>query len=155
MFSSRRSREFSKWCPSLRTVSLIGSKAERENTIKMQMIPGEFDVVITTNEACLREIGPIKKLKWKYVIIDEVSSALDFVKYIIYIQLTLTFTKSERHKKAHRIKNENSALAKLVRLIRTDFKLLLTGTPLQVSHTQQPFDQSRDERGGRRLWSKS
>jgi SWI/SNF-related matrix-associated actin-dependent regulator of chromatin subfamily A member 5 len=60
-------------------------------------------VVIASNESCLIEACTLKKFKWRYVIIDE----------------------------AHRIKNENSSLSKLVRLLRTDFKLLITGTPLQ------------------------
>ena len=33
---------------------------------------------------------------------------------------------------AHRIKNENSSLSKTVRLLTTQFRLLITGTPLQV-----------------------
>jgi len=31
---------------------------------------------------------------------------------------------------AHRIKNEKSKLSKVVRTFNTDFKLLLTGTPI-------------------------
>ena len=46
-----------------------------------------------------------KKFSWYYVIIDE----------------------------AHRIKNENSVLAKRVRELSSDYRLLITGTPLQVS----------------------
>jgi len=33
---------------------------------------------------------------------------------------------------AHRIKNENSILSKIVRLYSSQYRLLLTGTPLQV-----------------------
>jgi hypothetical protein len=33
---------------------------------------------------------------------------------------------------AHRIKNENSMLAQIVRLFKSQFRLLITGTPLQV-----------------------
>lgn len=45
----------------------------------------------------------LKKFKWSYVIIDE----------------------------AHRLKNEMSVLSKNLRLFTTDFKILITGTPLQ------------------------
>lgn len=33
---------------------------------------------------------------------------------------------------AHRIKNENSLLAQIVRIFKSDSRLLITGTPLQV-----------------------
>jgi len=96
-------REFAKWCPSLRAIRLQGDKAERAHVCKDEMILGKFDVVVCSNESVLLESRHILRLKWKYVIIDE----------------------------AHRIKNENSSLSKAVRLIKSDFRLLITGTPLQ------------------------
>jgi len=96
-------RECNKWCPSLRVVKLLGSKVERAKVCKEQMKVGQFDVLISSYESCLREASSFFKIKWKYVIIDE----------------------------AHRIKNENSSLSKMVRLVPTEFKLLITGTPLQ------------------------
>jgi SWI/SNF-related matrix-associated actin-dependent regulator of chromatin subfamily A member 5 len=62
-----------------------------------------MDVLVTTYEGVLKEKGVLCKIPWKYLIIDE----------------------------AHRIKNENSSLSKTVRLITAQFRLLITGTPLQ------------------------
>ena len=84
-------------------IRLLGSKQERSDICKKELIPGQFDVVIASNESVLREFSFLKRFKWRYVIIDE----------------------------AHRIKNENASLSKLVRLLVTDFKVLITGTPLQ------------------------
>lgn len=67
------------------------------------MKPGQFDVVIASYESCLLEAKQIRRFHWRYVIIDE----------------------------AHRIKNENSSLSKIVRTFNADFRLLITGTPLQ------------------------
>eukprot|EP00798_Chlamydomonas_sp_ICE-L_P018352 gene18352-24817_t len=50
-----------------------------------------------------KEKAHFKKFHWRYIIIDE----------------------------AHRIKNENSLLSKTVRLYKTNYRLLITGTPLQ------------------------
>lgn len=33
---------------------------------------------------------------------------------------------------AHRIKNENSSLSQIVRMYNSQYRLLITGTPLQV-----------------------
>jgi SWI/SNF-related matrix-associated actin-dependent regulator of chromatin subfamily A member 5 len=82
---------------------LLGDKQERNDICKQQILPGNFDVIVSSNESVLKEACTIKKFKWRYVIIDE----------------------------AHRIKNEHSSLSKLVRLLVTDFKILITGTPLQ------------------------
>lgn len=65
----------------------------------------DFEVCITSYEICLLEKTHLKKFAWQYVIIDE----------------------------AHRIKNEHSALSQIVREFRCRNRLLLTGTPLQVT----------------------
>lgn len=52
----------------------------------------------------------VSMVRWRYLLIDE----------------------------AHRIKNENSSLSKTVRLLSTQFRLLITGTPLQVTITRHP-----------------
>ena len=56
----------------------------------------------------------LKKFAWSYIVIDE----------------------------AHRIKNVNSLLSKVVRILSSQHRLLITGTPLQVSISQA------DGRGG-------
>ena len=67
------------------------------------MMPGGWDVVVTSYEMILREKSVFKKFNWKYMVIDE----------------------------AHRIKNEESKLSVVIREIKTANRLLLTGTPLQ------------------------
>ena len=96
-------REFAKWCPEVRTLKLLGSKEERKRILKDEMVPGGFDVLVTSYECVLREKGALCKVPWRYLMIDE----------------------------AHRIKNENSSLSKTVRLFKTQSRLLVTGTPLQ------------------------
>lgn len=52
----------------------------------------------------IKEKTTLRRFSWRYIIIDE----------------------------AHRIKNENSLLSKTMRLYSTNYRLLITGTPLQV-----------------------
>ncbi|CAG9760588.1 unnamed protein product [Ceutorhynchus assimilis] len=95
--------EFSKWCPSLRAVCLIGDQAERNALIRDVLMPGEWDVCVTSFEMCIKEKSVFKKFNWRYMVIDE----------------------------AHRIKNEKSKLSEILREFKTSNRLLLTGTPLQ------------------------
>lgn len=95
--------EFKRWCPSLRVVCLIGDQEARNIFIRDTLMPGEWDVCITSYEMCIKEKSVFKKFNWRYMVIDE----------------------------AHRIKNEKSLLSQIVREFRTANRLLLTGTPLQ------------------------
>merc|ERR1712137_457305 len=95
-------KEFHRWCPSLSTFVLHGDKAERAE-LRTEMLDTEFDVLITTYEMAIIEKAVLKKYSWRYVVIDE----------------------------AHRIKNENSNLARVVRTYNSNHRLLITGTPLQ------------------------
>jgi SWI/SNF-related matrix-associated actin-dependent regulator of chromatin subfamily A member 5 len=104
-----------------------GTQEEREQIKKEELIAGNFEVfllrfswkelasvtlpreqvVITTYEMAIRERAALKRFSFQYLIIDE----------------------------AHRIKNEKSVLAQVVRIYSSQFRLLLTGTPLQVPLT--------------------
>lgn len=95
--------EFKRWCPSLRAVCLIGSAEQRATFIRDTMMPGEWDVCITSYEMVIKEKSVFKKFNWRYLVIDE----------------------------AHRIKNEKSKLSEIVREFKSANRLLLTGTPLQ------------------------
>ena len=95
--------EFNRWCPSLKAVCLIGDQETRNAFIRDVMMPGEWDVCVTSYEMCIREKSVFKKFTWKYLVIDE----------------------------AHRIKNEKSKLSEILREFKTQNRLLLTGTPLQ------------------------
>lgn len=102
-------REIRKWCPSIRPVKMGGTKEERRNVVQNELPKDpstgkhKFDVLVTSYEAILKEKGQLGKIDWKYLIIDE----------------------------AHRIKNENSSLSKVVRTMKTEHRILITGTPLQ------------------------
>merc|ERR1719270_846337 len=95
--------EFKKWCPTLRAVCLIGDQETRNTFIRDVMMPGGWDVLVTSYEMLIREKSACKKFSWKYLVIDE----------------------------AHRIKNEESKLSLVIRELKTANRLLLTGTPLQ------------------------
>ncbi|XP_023725434.1 chromatin-remodeling complex ATPase chain Iswi [Cryptotermes secundus] len=95
--------EFKKWVPSLRAVCLIGDQEARNIFIRETLMPGEWDVCVTSYEMVIKEKGVFKKFNWRYMVIDE----------------------------AHRIKNEKSKLSEIVREFKTTNRLLLTGTPLQ------------------------
>lgn len=94
--------EFRRFCPVIRTIKFHGNAEDREAQ-KAKMTAGGFDVCITSYEMVIKEKNHFKKYHWRYIIIDE----------------------------AHRIKNENSRLSLVVRMLRTNYRLLITGTPLQ------------------------
>ncbi|XP_067951510.1 SWI/SNF-related matrix-associated actin-dependent regulator of chromatin subfamily A member 5-like [Watersipora subatra] len=95
--------EFAKWCPTLKAVCLIGDAESRSTFIRQTLIPGDWDVCITSFEICIIEKSALKKFNWRYLVMDE----------------------------AHRIKNEKSKLSMVVREFKSNNRLLLTGTPLQ------------------------
>jgi len=95
--------EFDRWCPSIRAVCLIGTQEQRAAFIRETLLPGDWDVLVTSYEMCIREKGVLKKFAWRFLSIDE----------------------------AHRIKNEKSLLSNIVREFKSSNRLLLTGTPLQ------------------------
>ena len=43
--------EFEKWCPAFRCVKLTAAEAERTEVLRDQLLPGKFDVCVTTYEA--------------------------------------------------------------------------------------------------------
>ncbi|KAL9085332.1 MAG: hypothetical protein Q9165_007623 [Trypethelium subeluteriae] len=96
-------REFEKWIPEVDVLILQGQKEARHELIDERLVDEKFDVCITSYEMVLREKTHLKKFAWEYIIIDE----------------------------AHRIKNESSSLAQIVRLFNSRNRLLITGTPLQ------------------------
>ena len=96
-------REFTMWTPEVDVLILQGAKEERHQLINDRLIDEKFDVCVTSYEMILREKAHLKKFAWEYIIVDE----------------------------AHRIKNEESSLAQIIRLFNSRNRLLITGTPLQ------------------------
>ncbi|BHF58101.1 SWI/SNF-related matrix-associated actin-dependent regulator of chromatin sub A member 5 [Sparganum proliferum] len=96
-------QEVKKWVPSLRPVCLIGSQEDRLRTIREEILPGNWDILVTSYEMCIKEKPVLRRYNYVYLVIDE----------------------------AHRIKNEKSKLAEVVREFKSQSRLLITGTPLQ------------------------
>ncbi|KNC82568.1 hypothetical protein SARC_05142 [Sphaeroforma arctica JP610] len=94
--------EFARWVPSLDVFCIGGAKEARQQAVKDNMGNGEqgdWDVVICSYEQTIKEKASIRKFKWEYIIIDE----------------------------AHRIKNEDSLLSKVLREFTSKRRLLITG----------------------------
>ena len=66
----------------------------------------KFNVLLTTYNILMTDLDVLQDIHWKYMIVDE----------------------------AQRAKSQNTKLFSALRQIRADAKLLLTGTPLQVSY---------------------
>lgn len=96
-------REFAKWTPETEVLLITGSKEERADLIRDRLLTCKFDVCITSFELVIREKSALQKIAWEYVIVDE----------------------------AHRIKNEESILSRIMRVLFSRHRLLITGTPLQ------------------------
>ncbi|KAL7105006.1 hypothetical protein ACP275_07G018300 [Erythranthe tilingii] len=95
--------EIKRFCPVLRAVKFLGNPEERRYVREELLAAGKFDVCVTSFEMAIKEKTALRRFNWRYIIIDE----------------------------AHRIKNENSLLSKTMRLYNTNYRLLITGTPLQ------------------------
>ncbi|KAJ3384883.1 hypothetical protein HDU84_002588 [Entophlyctis sp. JEL0112] len=95
--------EIKKWVPTLTPFLFHGDKDSRGPLVNDHLIPGNFEVCVTSYEMCLLEKSAFKRISWECLIIDE----------------------------AHRIKNENSSLSQIVREFDCRNRLLITGTPLQ------------------------
>ncbi|CAA0839939.1 Putative chromatin-remodeling complex ATPase chain [Striga hermonthica] len=95
--------EIKRFCPVLRAVKFLGNPDERRYIREELLVAGKFDVCVTSFEMAIKEKTALRRFSWRYIIIDE----------------------------AHRIKNENSLLSKTMRLYNTNYRLLITGTPLQ------------------------
>ncbi|KAL1211842.1 ISWI chromatin-remodeling complex ATPase CHR11 [Cardamine amara subsp. amara] len=95
--------EIRRFCPVLRAVKFLGNPEERRHIREDLLVAGKFDICVTSFEMAIKEKTALRRFSWRYIIIDE----------------------------AHRIKNENSLLSKTMRIFSTNYRLLITGTPLQ------------------------
>lgn len=92
-----------KWLPTCSVVKLIAAQDEREEILKNYIKTEDFDVCITTFEGVLKCSSALRKIKFKYLVVDE----------------------------AHKLKNDESLNHSTLKSLHTDHKLFLTGTPLQ------------------------
>uniref|UniRef100_A0A8I6AH59 SWI/SNF related, matrix associated, actin dependent regulator of chromatin, subfamily a, member 1 n=1 Tax=Rattus norvegicus TaxID=10116 RepID=A0A8I6AH59_RAT len=63
--------EFKRWVPSLRVICFVGDKDVRAAFIRDEMMPGEWDVCVTSYEMVIKEKSVFKKFHWRYLVIDE------------------------------------------------------------------------------------
>lgn len=97
--------EFRKWAPSISTIVMKGSREERQG-LYARIRAQDFQVCLVTYEYIIRERLVLARLKWVAMIIDE----------------------------GHRMKNVKSKLSQtLNEYYSTRYRIILTGTPLQVS----------------------
>lgn len=96
-------KEIKQWCPDICAIKFHGNQEERIYQMQNLVQYGKFDVLVTSYEIVIREKNHLRKFSWRYLIIDE----------------------------AHRIKNENAQLSQTVRMLTSQARLLITGTPLQ------------------------
>ena len=110
--------EFKKWAPKMDAVIYHGGKKEREDLRNKHWRGkqggkggGDMPVMITSYEIVIRDIAQLRKIQWKFLIIDE----------------------------GHRLKNMNCRLIRELKSITENTvcnRLLLTGTPLQNNLTE-------------------
>lgn len=97
--------EFEKWAPSVIRIVYKGPPSARKQIQQQEIKHGNFQVLLTTFEYVIKDRPALSKIRWNYMIIDE----------------------------GHRIKNTNSKLTSVLRqYYRAKYRLILTGTPLQV-----------------------
>lgn len=110
--ASNWEREFAKWAPQLYTVTLTGNVSSRETIKKYELFPPgrksqgmQAHVIITSYEMLMMEKSVLTQTMWEAVVVDE----------------------------GQRLKNQDSKLFKELSEFKSNFRLLLTGTPLQNS----------------------
>ncbi|XP_067010146.2 lymphoid-specific helicase isoform X1 [Anabrus simplex] len=103
--------EFERFAPQIPVLLYHGNpderkKVERQLSKKTKLLNVDvFPVLITSFEVPMRDKRVFQCRRWKYIVVDE----------------------------GHRLKNPNSQLAKTLKSIACENRLLLTGTPLQNS----------------------
>jgi helicase SWR1 len=97
--------EFKKWCPGFKILTYYGDVHERKRKRVGWRTTGKdmYNVVITSYQLILQDAAAFKQRPWQYLILDE----------------------------AHNIKNFKSQRWQTMLNLRTERRLLLTGTPLQ------------------------
>ena len=95
-------QELERWLPSLQTVVLYNTQEERDHCLLKSVIPGKFDVLVTSYGGASTCLNYLKKWNFECFILDE----------------------------AHSIKNANAATCRDLRRIKAVRKLLMTGTPI-------------------------
>ncbi|RNF06590.1 putative helicase [Trypanosoma rangeli] len=97
--------EFQRWCPGLKVLVYIGSRKERHRLRKGWMGEDAFHVCITSYNLMVTERAVFRRRPWGFLVLDE----------------------------AHQVKNFMSKKWQSLFDLQAEYRLLLTGTPLQSS----------------------
>ena len=102
-------KEFKKWAPRMNVVVYCGN-TESRRVIQQHEFHGQsnklkFNVLLTTYEIVMKDKSVLGALHWKHLVVDE----------------------------AHRLKNAESLLYRVLMEFRSSARMLITGTPLQNS----------------------
>ncbi|KAG8347801.1 Type III restriction enzyme res subunit SNF2 family N terminal domain [Trypanosoma vivax] len=97
--------EFQRWCPGLRVIVYTGSRKERHKLRQGWMREDAFHVCITSYNMVIYDRMVFRRRPWGFLILDE----------------------------AHQLKNFLSKRWQSLFDLQTEYRLLLTGTPLQNS----------------------
>lgn len=102
-------RELHIWCPQLRSILLHSTRTNKNLTDEkiLSSSEGTINVIVTNYETLLRmrQTMPIHSIEWGIVVCDE----------------------------GHKIRNYQSTISKLVKKIPADFRLAISGSPIQNS----------------------
>ena len=100
--------EFKKWCPIMKVLQFHSSDSDERERIRQKMLrtPLDVDIVVTTYDMMTSNnmrYALSNQIYWRYVVMDE----------------------------GHKIKNELSGISQQMQKVRSEGRLILTGTPLQ------------------------
>ncbi|QIW99314.1 hypothetical protein AMS68_004832 [Peltaster fructicola] len=96
--------EAQKWCPGLKVAAVYHESKTKRQQLKKDLSAMTYDIVLTTYETLVAEKSWLQRIfVWRYVVLDE----------------------------GHTIKNSKSIIAAAVHSISSEYRLLLTGTPIQ------------------------
>ncbi|OMJ17302.1 Helicase SWR1 [Smittium culicis] len=98
-------QEFKKWLPGFKILVIYGSAKQRRQKRAGWNSRNSFHICITTYQIVLQDIIAFKRKTWDYLVLDE----------------------------AHNIKNFQSKRWQVLMQLKSNHRLLLTGTPLQNS----------------------
>ena len=94
--------EFQKWAPQINTIAYIGDQQSRNMIYEYEWGTRKelkFNVILTTYEIALREADLFNKVRWAVLAVDE----------------------------AHRLKNDEAQLYRVLNDLKTEHRLLITG----------------------------
>ncbi|KAJ3288271.1 hypothetical protein HK104_008254 [Borealophlyctis nickersoniae] len=95
--------EIARWTPEFTALKFHGTAAERIR-LKQHCVTNKYDIIVTSYDQYLTENGWFKHaFTWRYVVLDE----------------------------GHKIKNNETSIAMALQGLRAQFRLILSGTPLQ------------------------